>query len=73
MHEDAIAMVDNFRCAAPSLATRSCDAQCSGANHVSNMAADLTKTEIRVQFHVRDVDPAPGWNPMKDILTKRYN
>ncbi len=67
--EDAIALTDHVHCAFV-------DDKIAQAGKkertLMNITANLTKKEFYINLYVRDVEPVPGTNVMKDMMTKRY-
>lgn len=67
--EDAMEMTDSCHCSYVDTAMAGCR---PSERTIWNVTANLTKKEFYVSFYVRDVEPVPGTNIMKDIMTKRY-
>ena len=67
--EDAIAMTDSVHC---SFVDDKIAEAGKKERTLLNTTADLSKREFYINFYVRDVEPVPGTNKMKDMMTKRY-
>lgn len=67
--EDAMEMTDSVHCSFVDTDMAQCRAT---ERTVLNTTANLTKRELYVSFYVRDVEPVPGTNTMKDMMSKRY-
>jgi len=67
--EDAMEMTDSVHCSFVDCALAGCR---PSERTVWNVTANLTKKEFYISFYVRDLEPVPGTNTMKDVMTKRY-